>query len=152
MTPTVDIWTDGAAHPNNGSGFGGWGVVIKTADSESELSGSEAKTTNNRMEMMAAIKALESLSKPSVVNLRSDSKYVIDAFNKKWLVGWQKKGWKTSTGTAVKNQDLWLQLLALAKVHKITWTWVRGHAGDEDNDRCDRLAVDARVKLAQDLE
>lgn len=146
MTNSVDIWTDGAASPN--PGFGGYGIVIKTADGEFEISGSEAATTNNRMEMMAAIKALEALEEPSIVNLRTDSKYVIDAFNKKWLVGWQKKGWKTSTGSAVKNQDLWLQLLALAKTHKITWTWVRGHSTDEDNARCDKLAVDARIKLA----
>lgn len=149
---TADIWTDGAAS-NNGSknAIGGWGVVIKTADGEQELSGAEAGTTNNRMEMMAAIKALEALAEPTQVNLRTDSRYVVDAFQKKWLIGWQKKGWKTSTGSAVKNQDLWQRLLQLTKTHKVTWTWVRGHADDEDNARCDQLAVQARVQLAEEL-
>lgn len=105
-----------------------------------ELSAGYRLTTNNRMELRAAIAALEQLSEPCEVELHSDSKYVIDAISKKWIVGWQKRGWQTADKKSVKNQDLWLELLAAIQSHKIDWRWVKGHAGHTENERCDELA------------
>ena len=143
----VIIYTDGAAR-GNPDGPGGYGAVLQYIDSkgelhEMELSAGYKKTTNNRMELMAAIVALEKLNKPCEVELHSDSKYVIDAFNQHWIQGWIKKGWKKSDGKAVKNIDLWKRLLNAAKEHQITWVWVKGHAGHDLNERCDILATTA---------
>lgn len=143
----VIIYTDGAAR-GNPDGPGGYGAVLQYTDSkgdlhEMELSAGYKKTTNNRMELMAAIAALEKLNKPCEVELHSDSKYVIDAFNQHWIQGWIKKGWKKSDGKAVKNIDLWKRLLNAAKEHRITWVWVKGHAGHDLNERCDILATTA---------
>ena len=143
----VIIYTDGAAR-GNPVGPGGYGAVLQYTDSkgelhEMELSAGYKKTTNNRMELMAAIVALEKLNKPCEVELHSDSKYVIDAFNQHWIQGWIKKGWKKSDGKAVKNIDLWKRLLNAAKEHQITWVWVKGHAGHDLNERCDILATTA---------
>ena len=143
----VIIYTDGAAR-GNPDGPGGYGAVLQYTDSkgelhEMELSAGYKKTTNNRMELMAAIVALEKLNKPCEVELHSDSKYVIDAFNQHWIQGWIKKGWKKSDGKAVKNIDLWKRLLNAAKEHQITWVWVKGHAGHNLNERCDILATTA---------
>ena len=143
----VIIYTDGAAR-GNPDGPGGYGAVLQYTDSkgelhEMELSAGYKKTTNNRMELMAAIVALEKLNKPCEVELHSDSKYVIDAFNQHWIQGWIKKGWKKSDGKAVKNIDLWKRLLNAAKEHQIAWVWVKGHAGHDLNERCDILATTA---------
>ena len=143
----VIIYTDGAAR-GNPDGPGGYGAVLSFTDSKGdthvmELSAGYKKTTNNRMELMAAIAALEALKKPCDVELHSDSKYLTDAFNKNWIPSWINKGWKTASGSAVKNPDLWKRLLKAAKPHSIEWIWVKGHAGNELNERCDKLATNA---------
>jgi len=140
--PRVDIATDGACKGNPGPG--GWGAVIRSGTREKDISGGEAETTNNRMELMAAIRALEALKKPCHVKLSTDSRYVMDGLTK-WLAGWQRKGWKTAAGQPVKNVDLWRELIAAAAPHRIDWTWVKGHAGHPDNERADKLASDAAV-------
>jgi ribonuclease HI len=141
MSP-IAIATDGACKGNPGPG--GWGVVIRSGDNEKELSGGEPDTTNNRMELMAAIRGLEALTRPCAVTLSTDSRYVMDGLTK-WIIGWQRNGWKTAARQPVKNADLWQELLAAAKPHKITWEWVKGHAGHPENERADRLASDAAV-------
>jgi len=133
----VHIWTDGACSGNPGPG--GWGAVLRYGDTEKELSGGDAATTNNRMELMAAIEALNALKKPANVKLHTDSKYVMDGVTK-WIHGWKKKGWKTADNKPVKNEDLWRALEAAANRHTIEWKWVKGHAGDEMNERADALA------------
>ena len=145
--PKVMIYTDGAAR-GNPDGPGGYGAVISFTDSkgethEKELSAGYKKTTNNRMELMAAIVALETLNRPCEVELYSDSKYLTDAFNQNWIGGWIKRGWKKSNKEAVKNVDLWERLLKAAEHHKIKWNWVKGHDGNVYNERCDRLATSA---------
>jgi ribonuclease HI len=135
--PVVDIFTDGACKGNPGPG--GWGAILRFGDKEKELSGGEAQTTNNRMEMMAAIEALKALKKPCRITLYTDSKYVMDGITK-WIFGWQKKGWRTADNKPVKNADLWQALVAVAQPHKLTWQWVKGHAGHPENERADRLA------------
>ena len=144
MTPLVrvDIATDGACKGNPGPG--GWGVILRSGTTERELSGSEALTTNNRMELMAAIRGLEALKRPTHVTLSTDSRYVMDGLTK-WIKGWQRNGWKTADRKPVKNADLWQALLAAATPHRIDWQWVKGHAGHPDNERADRLASDAAV-------
>ena len=142
----VTIYTDGAAR-GNPNGPGGDGTILQYVDKngtlhERELSGGYEKTTNNRMELMAVIAGLEALKRPCQVEVISDSRYVTDAFNKHWIEGWMKKGWKGSTGP-VKNVDLWKRLLAAANPHEIKLTWVRGHDGHPENERCDRLATGA---------
>lgn len=137
----VIVFTDGACRGNPGPG--GYGVVLRYGKHRLELSAGYARTTNNRMELLAAIAALEELSEPCEVDLHSDSKYLIDAIVKNWIKGWKAKGWKTSTGQPVKNQDLWLRLTKAAESHKVNWKWVRGHAGNVENERCDVLAVAA---------
>jgi len=134
----VVIHTDGGCKGNPGPG--GYGAVIVFGKYRRELSGGYRLTTNNRMELRAAIAALKILSEPCVVELHSDSKYLIDAINKKWIVGWQKKNWTTSTKQPVKNKDLWIDLLEAIKPHQIRWCWVKGHAGHKENERCDELA------------
>ena len=135
----VIIYTDGACSGNPGPG--GWGAVLKYGAHERELSGGEASTTNNRMELTAVIEALRLLKEPCEVELYSDSKYVIDALSKGWVYGWQKKGWRKSDNSPALNVDLWERLLPLLKYHEVEFVWVKGHAGHPENERCDRLAV-----------
>lgn len=139
----VVIYTDGACSGNPGPG--GWGVVLQYGKAMKEMSGFDANTTNNRMELLAAIKGLSALKEPCVVDLFSDSAYLVNAWEKGWLNGWQKNGWKTSQKKPVENQDLWQELLRLAGVHRVTWHKVKGHADNRWNNRCDELAV-AEVK------
>ena len=138
----VEIATDGACKGNPGPG--GWGALIRAAGKEKELSGGEALTTNNRMELMAAIKGLEALTRPCHVTLSTDSRYVMDGLTK-WIKGWQKNGWKTAARQPVKNADLWQDLIAAAARHRIEWKWVKGHAGHPDNERADVLASNAAL-------
>jgi len=138
----VEIATDGACKGNPGPG--GWGALLRMGDVEKELSGGEKLTTNNRMELMAAIKALEALKRPCKVTLSTDSRYVMDGLTK-WLAGWQRNGWRTAAKQPVKNADLWRELVAAAKPHQIEWVWVKGHAGHGDNERADQLASDAAL-------
>jgi ribonuclease HI len=138
--PHVEIATDGACKGNPGPG--GWGAVIRMGTREKEVSGGEPLTTNNRMELMAAISALKALTKPCRVTLSTDSRYVMDGLTK-WIHGWQRNGWKTADKKPVKNADLWQALLDAAKPHRIEWVWVKGHAGHPENERADRLASDA---------
>lgn len=134
----VIIHTDGGCKGNPGPG--GYGAVLVAGKHRKELAAGYRMTTNNRMELRAAIAALELLSEPCEVELHSDSKYLIDAVSKKWIDGWKKRGWKTAAKEPVKNQDLWLKLLAAMAGHKIDWRWVKGHAGHTENERCDELA------------
>lgn len=133
----VEIATDGACKGNPGPG--GWGVVLRSGGTERELSGGEPLTTNNRMELTAAIEGLNALKRPCRVTLSTDSRYVMDGLTK-WIKGWQRNGWKTADRKPVKNADLWQALVAAAAPHRIDWRWVKGHAGDADNERADRLA------------
>jgi ribonuclease HI len=137
---TVEIFTDGACSGNPGPG--GWGALLRYGDTEKELSGGERTTTNNRMELMGAIAALESLTKPSHVKLYTDSQYVQKGASE-WLAGWIKRGWKTADKSPVKNADLWQRLQTAMQPHKVTFIWVRGHNGHAENERVDRLAVEA---------
>lgn len=136
----VEIFTDGACKGNPGPG--GWGAVMRSGATEKEISGGEAQTTNNRMEMTAAIEALNALKRPCQVTLYTDSKYVMDGITK-WMFGWQKNGWKTADRKPVKNAELWQALLAAAAPHKVSWQWVKGHAGHPENERADQLACAA---------
>ena len=133
----VEIFTDGACSGNPGPG--GWGAILRYKGHEKELSGGEAETTNNRMELMAAITALETLKRPMRVRLVTDSVYVKDGITK-WLHGWRQRGWKTAAKKPVKNQDLWMRLDEAAGRHDIEWAWVKGHAGHAENERADELA------------
>ena len=135
MSAPVDIWTDGSCLGNPGPG--GWGVLLRYGKHERELSGGEAETTNNRMELMASIQGLEALKRPSRVRLHTDSQYVKRGMSE-WLPGWKRRGWKK-----VKNRDLWERLDAAAGPHEVGWLWVRGHSGEEGNERVDKLAVSA---------
>ena len=141
----VQIFTDGACKGNPGPG--GWGALLRKGTTEKEMSGAEADTTNNRMEMTAAIEALSALKRPCSVDLYTDSKYLIDGITK-WLPGWQKRGWKTADKKPVKNEDLWRSLASLNARHTITWHWVKGHSGHPENERVDRLASDAAEAIA----
>ncbi|MBL6928554.1 MAG: ribonuclease HI [Rhodospirillales bacterium] len=134
---TVEIFTDGACSGNPGPG--GWGVLLRWRGLEKELNGGEAATTNNRMEMTAAIRALEALERPIAVRLHTDSTYVRDGITK-WIHAWKKNGWKTAAKKPVKNVDLWQQLDDLITRHQVEWIWVKGHAGNADNERVDELA------------
>lgn len=147
MKPHVEIYTDGACSPNPGTG--GWGAVLisREHDHRRELSGAEADSTNNRMELNAAIRALEALKQPCRVDLYTDSTYLKNAFEQGWLANWQRKRWKTKGGKSVANQDLWKALLKLDCHHEVKWRWVKGHAGHPENDRADELAVAARMQL-----
>lgn len=137
MTEPVEIWTDGACSGNPGPG--GWGAILSYKGKERELSGGEALTTNNRMELMGAISALETLTRPCTVALHTDSQYLRQGITS-WIHGWKKNGWKTADRKPVKNEELWKRLDAALKQHKIEWRWVKGHAGDEMNERADALA------------
>ena len=135
----VDIYTDGACSGNPGAG--GWGAVIVYKGIEKELSGGEADTTNNRMELTAVIRALQALKEPCSVRLTSDSKYVVDGITKGWAQSWRDRGWRKGDGKPALNPDLWGELLDLLSVHGVEFVWVKGHAGHPYNERCDRLAV-----------
>ena len=137
MTEPVIIYTDGACRGNPGKG--GWGVILRYKGTIKELHGGEHDTTNNRMELMAAISALEALKKPCVVKLHIDSKYVLDGITK-WLPNWKKSGWKTAAKKPVKNEDLWRRLDLAIQLHTIDWRWVKGHSGNQGNERADALA------------
>ncbi|MGK6324564.1 ribonuclease HI [Sphingomonas sp. DT-51] len=138
----VEMFTDGACKGNPGPG--GWGVVIRSGTHDKELSGGDAVTTNNRMELTAAIEGLNALTRPCRVKLMTDSRYVMDGLTK-WIHGWRKNGWKTADKKPVKNAELWQALLAAAEPHRVEWEWVKGHAGHPENERADRLASDAAV-------
>ena len=143
----VTIYTDGSAR-GNPDGPGGYGCILHYVDTQGKLHEREfaagyKKTTNNRMEMMAVIVGLEALTRPCDVEVVSDSKYVTDAFNQKWMDNWLKKNWKTSTGKPVKNQELWQRMLKAMEHHKVTFRWIKGHAGHPENERCDLLATSA---------
>lgn len=147
MNPHVIIYTDGGAAPN--PGLGGWAAVLYSPahDAEREIYGAERNTTNNRMELTAAIKALEALKTSCYVDLHTDSAYLQNAFVKGWLRKWQRNNWKNSAGDDVLNRDLWEELLRLTKIHRVKWHWVKGHAEDERNNRCDELVRRARDEL-----
>lgn len=134
---TIYIYSDGACKGNPGPG--GWGALLVTDGHRKEICGGEANTTNNRMEMTAVIRALESLKRPSTVEVHTDSQYVQKGISE-WMAGWKRRNWRTADGKPVKNQDLWLQLDALSQLHRIEWKWVRGHNGHPENERADELA------------
>jgi len=146
VTGAVEIFTDGGCRGNPGPG--GWGAVLRWNGHEKELSGSEPHTTNNRMELMAAIVALESLKRPSGVVLTTDSTYVKQGITD-WLTRWKRNGWRTASRTPVKNEDLWRRLDAAAARHQVDWRWVKGHAGHPENERADALANQAMDRLAR---
>ncbi len=142
----IEIFTDGACSGNPGPG--GWGAILRSKGVEKELSGSEKNTTNNRMEMMAVIAALEALTRPCEVIVTTDSQYVMKGMME-WLPGWKKRNWLTASKKPVKNVDLWQRMEKSAASHKLDWVWVRGHQGHAENERADQLAVSAREKLAK---
>jgi len=141
----IEIWSDGSCSRNPGPG--GWAYVIKMGEHRKENSGAEPDTTNNRMEMLAALKGLQALTKSCEVILYSDSEYVCNGFNQNWVYNWENNNWRTKDDTEVKNQDLWEQLKEQDERHDIEWTWVKGHADNEENNKCDELAVQARMAL-----
>jgi len=142
----VDAFTDGACSGNPGPG--GWGAILRWRGQERELSGGDTQTTNNRMELMAAISALETLRRPTIVRLHTDSLYVKDGIQK-WLPSWKKRGWKTADKKPVKNVDLWQRLETAVERHEVSWHWVRGHAGHPENERADALAREAIATLRE---
>ena len=135
----ITIYTDGACSGNPGPG--GWGAILMMGDVRKEISGGSENTTNNIMELSAVIEALKLLTRPCKVNVFSDSAYVVNAFNQKWIYGWIKKNWRTAGGDPVKNKELWQELYSLTKVHDVTFNKVKGHADNEFNNRCDEMAV-----------
>ena len=137
MSQVVQAFTDGACRGNPGPG--GWGVLLRYGEHEKELYGGEPETTNNRMELTAAIRALEALSRPCRIEITTDSNYVRQGITQ-WMAGWKRKGWKTADKKPVKNQDLWRRLDELAQQHDVSWHWVRGHSGHPENERADDLA------------
>jgi len=140
----VEIFTDGACSGNPGPG--GWGAILRFGERERELSGAEPATTNNRMELMAAIAALEALKRPCLVHLTTDSNYVRDGVTK-WIHGWKKNGWRTADKKPVKNIELWQRLDAARAAHEVHWHWVKGHSGHPENERADQLARDAIARM-----
>ena len=142
--PEVEIFTDGACRGNPGPG--GWGVLLRMGEKERELSGGEPLTTNNRMELLAAIRGLTSLKRPCRVQLYTDSNYVRDGITR-WIHGWLRNGWKTADRKPVKNAELWQELLEAQKPHRVEWHWVKGHSGHPENDRADALACAEADKL-----
>jgi len=143
---TIYIYSDGACKGNPGAG--GWGALLVTDGHRKEICGGEANTTNNRMEMTAVIRALESLKRPSTVEVHTDSQYVQKGISE-WMPGWKRRNWRTADGKPVKNQDLWLQLDALSQLHRIEWKWVRGHNGHPENERADELANQGVLQAQQ---
>ncbi len=146
----VNIYTDGACSGN--PGVGGWGTILEYNGKEKELSGAEAQTTNNRMELTAVIAGLQALKEPCKVTLYSDSQYVVNAVNLGWVCAWKKNGWKKADKKPALNVDLWEILLTLLQTHDVTFVWVRGHDGHPQNERCDKLAVAAWTNLKETLE
>ena len=151
----VQAWSDGSSRGNPGPG--GYGTVLRYTGPdgvahERELSAGYRRTTNNRMELMGAIAALEALKRPCAVTMTTDSQYVCNAFNQNWIGGWVRRGWKTASKQPVKNVDLWQRLIAACEPHEVTWVWVKGHAGHPENERCDELATAAAdgTDLAED--
>jgi ribonuclease HI len=136
---SITLYTDGACSGNPGPG--GWAAILRWQDHEKVLSGGEKLTTNNRMELTAVIRGLEALKEPCEVTVYSDSKYVVDAMEQGWALGWRAKGWKRRGSEEAKNPELWARLLELGETHRLRWSWVKGHAEDETNARCDALAV-----------
>lgn len=134
----VSIYTDGACSGNPGPG--GWGAVLFHGERRKEISGAESNTTNNRMELQAAIQALSILKQPCTIKLYSDSAYLVNCFKQNWYIGWQRNGWKNSKGQPVENQDLWKELLRLMNLHQVEYVKVKGHSDNEWNNRCDELA------------
>lgn len=143
---TIYIYSDGACKGNPGPG--GWGALLVTDGHRKEICGGEANTTNNRMEMTAVIRALESLKRPSTVEVHTDSQYVQKGISE-WMAGWKRRNWRTADGKPVKNQDLWLQLDALSQLHRVEWKWVRGHNGHPENERADELANEGVLQAQQ---
>lgn len=143
----VDIYTDGACLGNPGPG--GWAAILIYGEHAKELSGGERQSTNQRMELTAAIRALEALKRPCSVRLYSDSAYLVNAFRQGWVDRWQRTGWKTKAKTDVENRDLWERLIQLAEEHQVEWVKVKGHADDERNNRCDQLAREAAKKIQE---
>ena len=135
----VDIYTDGACRGNPGKG--GWGAILVFGSVEKELSGGESMTTNNRMELLGAIRAMEALKEPCEITLTSDSKYLTDAINQGWLESWKKRGWRKADKSPVLNVELWQRIDELISVHRVSFVWVQGHAGHPYNERCDTLAT-----------
>ena len=148
MSKTVEIYTDGACSGNPGPG--GWGVVLRYGGHEKELFGGEANTTNNRMELMAAIMGLELLTRPCTVRLTTDSQYVRKGITE-WLAGWKRNNWKTASKTPVKNVELWQRLEKAAETHQVQWCWVRGHSGHPENEKADELARRGALAAQKDL-
>ncbi len=146
---SVEIFTDGSCKGNPGPG--GWGAIVRFGVHEKEISGGQPNSTNNRMEMMAAIKALNMLIEPCSVTVFSDSKYLCDGMTR-WIDGWKKNGWKNASRQPVRNADLWHDLIEAALRHKVDWQWVRGHAGHPENERADILACAAAEIAAQNLK
>jgi ribonuclease HI len=136
----VEIFTDGACAPNPGPG--GWGAILRYGENEKELSGYAPQTTNNRMELMAVVKALRAIKRPCSLIIHTDSRYLKDGITS-WILKWKQNGWKTSTGAPVKNKDLWVALDEASRRHAVQWNWVKGHAGHPENERCDELARSA---------
>ncbi len=143
---TVTLYTDGACSGNPGPG--GWAAILSWSGFERVLSGGDPRTTNNRMELYSVIAGLRALKEPCVVELYSDSKYVVDALQKRWVYGWRQRGWRRSGKQPALNVDLWEQLLPLIERHEMRYHWVKGHDLDPNNERCDRLAVAERMKFA----
>jgi len=146
----IDIYTDGSCLKNPGPG--GWGAILVYHGIEKELSGGEADTTNNRMELTAAIRGLEALNRPCEVTMTSDSKYVCDGIGKGWAKSWRDKGWKKSDGQKALNPDLWERLLELCEIHSVTFVWVKGHAGHPYNERCDEMAQARAQEFKRETE
>ncbi|MCS6853145.1 MAG: ribonuclease HI [Elioraea sp.] len=142
--PLIEAWTDGGCKPNPGPG--GWAAILRWRGHEKELSGAERETTNNRMELTAAIAALEAPKRPARLIIHTDSEYLRNGVTR-WLAGWIGRGWKTAAREPVANRDLWERLVAAAARHEVEWRWIRGHAGDPMNERADRLATAAREAL-----
>ena len=149
MTEKVSIWTDGACSGNPGPG--GWGAILRFGTHEKELSGGEAQTTNNRMELTAAIMALETLTRPCEINLYTDSQYVRGGITS-WITGWKVRGWRTADRKPVKNIELWQRLDAAKTLHQVEWHWVKGHSGHEMNERADALARKGLSTFLEDLK
>lgn len=144
-TKGVLLFTDGACSGNPGPG--GWGAILRLGTNEKRMSGGEKDTTNNRMELTAVIAGLSALKRACEVNVISDSKYVCDSVSKGWVYSWKKKNWKKSDGKPALNSDLWEELLSLLKTHKVTFTWIKGHAGHPENELCDKMAVEESKKF-----
>jgi len=140
----VEIFTDGACRGNPGPG--GWGAILRYGGQETHMQGAEEHTTNNRMELQAAVSALEKLSRNCDVHITTDSRYMMDGIQQ-WMVNWKKNGWKTAAKKPVKNEDLWKQLDKLVELHNVTWSWVKGHSGHKENEQVDQLANDAIDKM-----